>query len=73
MLTENLSRYNIKVSTTAIEDMDFTDAFTDAVEANQVAEQKKKQANINGWTVKEEEDVNKLYKPDGSAVTDAEL
>lgn len=48
MLTENLSRYNIKVSTTAIEDMDFTDAFTDAVEANQVAEQKKEQASING-------------------------
>lgn len=136
MLTENLEKYNIKVSTTAIEDMDFTDAFTEAVEAKQVAEQKKKQAiieqeqallqaqnekeiavtkanadaeiakitaeadkkvaeigadsaeyqgkkeaaialqklaSINGWTVKEENGVNKLYKPDGVAVTDEEL
>ena len=136
MLAESLGKYNIKVSTTAIEDMDFTDAFTDAVEAKQVAEQKKKQAiieqeqallqaqnekeiavtkanadaeiakitaeadkkvaeigadsaeyqgkkeaaialqklaSINGWTVKEENGVNKLFKPDGSAVTDEEL
>lgn len=136
MLSENLSKYNIKVSSTAIEDMDFTDAFTDAVEAKQVAEQKKKQAiieqeqallqannekdiaikkaeaeaeiakitaeadrkvaeigadsaeyqgkkeaaialqklaSINGWTVKEEDSINKLYKPDGTAVSDEEL
>jgi regulator of protease activity HflC (stomatin/prohibitin superfamily) len=46
LLEENLGRYNIKVSSTAIEDMDFTDAFTNAVEAKQVAEQKKKQAEI---------------------------
>jgi regulator of protease activity HflC (stomatin/prohibitin superfamily) len=46
LLETNLSRYNIKVSSTAIEDMDFTDAFTNAVEAKQVAEQKKKQAEI---------------------------
>lgn len=136
MLAENLSKYNIKVSSTAIEDMDFTDAFTDAVEAKQVAEQKKKQAiieqeqallqaenekdiaikkaeaeseiakitaeadrkvaeigadsaeyqgkkeaaialqklaSINGWTVKEENGINKLYKPDGTAVNEEEL
>ena len=46
LLEENLGRFNIKVSSTAIEDMDFTDAFTNAVEAKQVAEQKKKQAEI---------------------------
>lgn len=46
LLATNLGRYNIKVSSTAIEDMDFTDAFTNAVEAKQVAEQKKKQAEI---------------------------
>ena len=46
ILSENLGRYNIKVASTAIEDMDFTDAFTTAVEAKQVAEQKKKQAEI---------------------------
>lgn len=46
LLETNLSNYNIKVSSTAIEDMDFTDAFTTAVENKQVAEQKKKQAEI---------------------------
>lgn len=46
LLSESLGRYNIKVASTAIEDMDFTDAFTNAVEAKQVAEQKKKQAEI---------------------------
>lgn len=138
LLETNLSSYNIKVSSTAIEDMDFTDAFTTAVENKQVAEQKKKQAeieqaqalaqaendrkiaetnakanaevskiqaeadmevakiaadsaeyqgkkeaaiamqrlaSINGWTVvhDEESGLNKLYKPDGSEVTDEEL
>lgn len=46
LLQDNLTKYNIKVVSTAIEDMDFTDAFTNAVEAKQVAEQKKKQAEI---------------------------
>lgn len=46
ILSESLGKYNIKVASTAIEDMDFTDAFTTAVEAKQVAEQKKKQAEI---------------------------
>ena len=138
LLETNLSVYNIKVSSTAIEDMDFTDAFTTAVENKQVAEQKKKQAeieqaqalaqaendkkiaetnakanaevskiqaeadmevakiaadsaeyqgkkeaaialqrlaSINGWTVVHDEKsgLNKLYKPDGSEVTDEEL
>ena len=44
ILRENLNKYHINVSSTAIEDMDFTDAFTNAVEAKQVAEQKKKQS-----------------------------
>lgn len=46
LLGASLDEYNIKVASTAIEDMDFTDAFTNAVEAKQVAEQKKKQAEI---------------------------
>lgn len=46
VLKEALGVYNIKVSSTAIEDLDFTDSFTNAVEAKQVAEQKKKQAII---------------------------
>lgn len=138
LLRTNLSKYNIKVSSTAIEDMDFTDAFTTAVENKQVAEQKKKQAeieqaqalaqaendkkiamtnaeaaaevakiqaqadmevakiaadsaeyqgkkeaaialqrlaSINGWTVRADEElgINKLYKPDGTEVSNEEL
>ena len=138
LLEVSLNNYNIKVASTAIEDMDFTDAFTTAVENKQVAEQRKKQAeieqaqalaqaendrkiaetnakanaevskiqaqadmevakiaadsaeyqgkkeaaialqrlaSINGWTVvhDEESGLNKLFKPDGSEVTDEEL
>lgn len=41
MLAESLKPYNINVISTSIEDIDFTDVFTDAVEAKQVAEQNK--------------------------------
>lgn len=44
LLTESLKAYNIQVSTTAIEDLDFTDEFTNAVEAKQVAVQNKLRA-----------------------------
>ena len=44
LLGESLLKYNIEVVSTAIEDMDFTDAFTDAVEAKQVAAQNKLKA-----------------------------
>ena len=43
LLTE-LSVYNIDVVNTAIEDMDFSDVFTQAVEAKQVAQQEKLKA-----------------------------
>lgn len=43
-LTARLANYNIIVVSTSIEDMDFTDAFTNAVEAKQVAEQNKLKA-----------------------------
>lgn len=43
-LRTNLEGTNIIVVSTALEDLDFKDAFTDAVEAKQVAEQKKLQA-----------------------------
>lgn len=43
-LTTRLVAYNIIVVSASIEDMDFTDAFTDAVEAKQVAEQNKLKA-----------------------------
>ena len=44
ILAEKLEQYNIEVVSTSIEDMDFTDAFTDAVEAKQVAQQNKLKA-----------------------------
>jgi regulator of protease activity HflC (stomatin/prohibitin superfamily) len=43
-LTTRLATYNIIVVSASIEDMDFTDAFTNAVEAKQVAEQNKLKA-----------------------------
>lgn len=43
-LTTRLSAYNVIVVSASIEDMDFTDAFTNAVEAKQVAEQNKLKA-----------------------------
>ena len=45
-LSASLARYNIQLASAAIEDMDFTDAFTNAVEAKQVAAQNKLQAEI---------------------------
>lgn len=44
LLSEQLEKYNIEVVSTAIEDMDFTDAFTNAVEQKQVAAQNKLKA-----------------------------
>ncbi len=41
LLKSNLQKYNIDVASTAIENMDFTDSFTQAVEAKVVAEQNK--------------------------------
>ncbi len=46
VLTEKLNGYNIVVVDASMENLDFSDAFTDAVEAKQVAEQKSKQAQI---------------------------
>ena len=45
-LSEELKSYGINVISLSIENLDFTDAFTDAVEAKQVAAQKKLQAEI---------------------------
>ena len=45
-LTARLAAYNIIVVSASIEDMDFTDAFTNAVEAKQVAEQTKLKTQI---------------------------
>ena len=45
-LAQELAPYGINVISVSIENIDFTDAFTDAVEAKQVAAQKKLQAEI---------------------------
>ena len=45
-LHAELDQYGINVISVSIENLDFTDAFTDAVEAKQVAAQKKLQAEI---------------------------
>lgn len=44
ILTQLLEKYNIVIVGTSIEDLDFTDAFTNAVEAKQVAQQNKLRA-----------------------------
>ena len=46
-LSNKLFKYNIEVVSTAVEDMDFTDAFTNAVEQKQVAEQNKLKAQTD--------------------------
>lgn len=46
LLSEGLNDYNINVVSTAIEDMDFSDAFTNAVEEKQVAAQNALKAQI---------------------------
>lgn len=45
-LSVELEGYNIVMIDSSIENLDFSDVFTDAVEAKQVAEQKSKQAQI---------------------------
>ncbi len=46
MLSPEMDAYGINILSVAIEDIDFTDVFTNAVEAKQVAEQSKLQATI---------------------------
>ena len=45
-LSHEMERYGISIISISIENIDFTDAFTDAVEAKQVAAQRKLQAEI---------------------------
>lgn len=46
VLSNEMSRYGINIISVSIENIDFTDAFTDAVEAKQVAQQSKLKAEI---------------------------
>lgn len=58
-LTMQLEKFNIEVVSTSIEDIDFTESFTNAVESKQVADQKAKQAKIEQEQAKMEATYNK--------------
>lgn len=49
-LSKALAKHNVELVSTSIEDIDFTDAFTDAVEAKQVAQQNKLRAETEAET-----------------------
>ena len=51
-LTQKLLAYNIELVSTSIENMDFTDAFTDAVEAKAAAEVRKVNADAEAYEVR---------------------
>ena len=61
LLTDSLSSYNIIVTSTAVENLDFTDEFTNAVEAKQVAEQNKIKAKTEQerQTMEKEEELKR--------------
>ena len=70
LLIRDLAKYNIQVVATSIENLDFTDAFTEAVEAKQVAEQNKLRTQTEAETqvikAKAEADV-KLIEAEATA------
>lgn len=71
-LTARLVNYNIIVVSASIEDMDFTDAFTNAVEAKQVAEQNKLKAQTEAeQKVIEAEAAAKIKQVDAEAAATA--
>jgi regulator of protease activity HflC (stomatin/prohibitin superfamily) len=51
-LAEKLMQYDVELVSTSIEDMDFTDAFTNAVEEKQIATQNKLTAETNAETAR---------------------
>ena len=72
ILVQLLAKYNIEVVGTAIEDLDFTDAFTNAVEAKQVAAQNKLRAETEQAQATMEEQA-KAERAIISANADAEM
>lgn len=73
-LTASLKKYNIEIVSTSIEDMDFTDAFTNAVEEKQVAEQNRLRAQTEAETAKiEAEAAAEVERIKAQAEADAEL
>ena len=73
-LTSSLKKYNIEIVSTSIEDMDFTDAFTNAVEEKQVAEQNRLRALTEAETAKiEAEAAAEVERIRAQAEADAQL
>lgn len=73
-LTKSLEKYNIEIVSTSIEDMDFTDAFTNAVEEKQVAEQNRLRALTEAETKKiEAEAAAEVERIKAQAEADAQL
>lgn len=73
VLTERLVGYNINIVDTSIEDMDFTDAFTSAVEAKQVAQQNKLKAETEAQQkIVEAEAAAKVKTVEAQAQADAD-
>ena len=73
-LTEELREYNIELVNAAIENLDFTDEFTNAVEAKQVAEQNKIKAKTEAeQRVIEANAAAEVKKVEAQAQAEAEL
>lgn len=75
VLVTDLSQYNIQVVSASIENLDFTDAFTAAVEAKQVAAQNKlkaeteqEQATMEAEKAAEREKINAQAKADAAKI-----
>lgn len=73
-LTSKLELFNVELVSTSIEDMDFTDAFTNAVEEKQVAQQNKLRAETESERAKIEAEAEAAVKRiEAQAEADAKL
>ena len=73
-LAEKLDAFNIELVSTSIEDMDFTDAFTTAVEEKQVAQQNKLRAETEAERLKIEAEAQaEVVRIEAQAQADARL
>lgn len=73
-LTSKLALFNVELVSTSIEDMDFTDAFTNAVEEKQVAQQNKLRAETEAERLKIEAEAEaEVKRIEAQAQADAKL
>ena len=74
MLSEKLAEFNVELVSTSIENMAFTDAFTNAVEEKQVAQQNKLRAQTEAERIKiEAEDEAEKERIEAKGEADAKL